>query len=443
MNTAVLKTGNSELRIPPEVLALLSALQLRNPDTTPLKQLTDEEWTSLLDFSNRAQLTLPIAQLPMTGFPDWVVEQLRTYLADNALRFERVKATYREAAGALEHAGVEHIVIKGFTQAPDYVASPKLRPQSDIDIFCTSDGIDAAHSALQGIGYEPSDVEISYAFADHRVTLVRPGHWQWRGNHFDPEMPLSIEVHFCLWNEKVSRVRDPGTWLFWERRTRREVEGLSFACLSPVDQLAHFTLHILRNILAREWIIHHVRELAVFLHTHANDEHFWETWKATHPPLLRSYGAIAFYYAHAWFGCMMHPVAACEIDILPAMQKSWLHRFSGSALELMFHRNRDCVWLHLSLLSSPKEKWKLLKRTFIPTSVGPIGFVPIQVRYKRLVEPRGSRPWQRYLNYMVDRVADYSRSTFITLERGLRWRLSDVTLPQISGQARVKQIEAE
>jgi Uncharacterised nucleotidyltransferase len=427
MNKSILESAKTALRIPPEFAALLPALQLRRPDTTHLKALSDREWASLLTFSNLAQLSLPIAQLPMVGFPDWIVEQLKINIADNALRFERVKATYREADEALRHAGVEHVVIKGFTQAPDYVASPQLRPQSDIDIFCPSESIDAAYSALQSIGYKPSSVKISYAFADHRVTLVRPGNWQWRGNPFDPEMPLSIELHFCLWNEGVSRIRDPGTDLFWERRTRREVEGLSFACLSPVDHLAFLTLHILRNLFLREWIIHHVRELAFFLHTHTDDEQFWEIWRKTHSPLLRSYEAIAFYYAHAWFGCLMHPFPAREISCLQVTQQSWLRYFSGSALESMFHPNKDSVWLHLSLLASLKDKWKLLSRTFIPNSNGRMGLVSLQVLNRRLIQPRGKRPWQHYIDCLIFRSVAYARCSLSTLRRGLLWRLSEDT----------------
>ena len=356
MNLSSLESGGTALRIPPEVRALLRALQLRMPDTASLERLSDKEWTRLLDFCDIAHLTLPITQLPMNGFPNWVVERLRTNLADNALRYERVKATYREAADALDRAGVEHIVIKGFTQSPDFVADPRLRRQSDIDIFCPPESIDVANGALRAIGYKPSDAEISYAMADHDATLVRPGDWHWRNNLFDPEMPLGIELHFCLWNERVSHIRVQDTELFWERRTTREVNGLSFPCLNPVDHLAYFTLHILRNLFLGDWIVHHVRELAFFLHSRADDESFWQTWSQTHSPSLRSVEAIVFYYARAWFDCHLHPLAEHEIDILPSARRSWLRCFAGSALELMFEQNKDFLWLQLSLLSSGREK---------------------------------------------------------------------------------------
>lgn len=428
MYTSTPEFETTKLRIPSEVKALLSALQLSDPDISRLRKLTSEEWASLLDFCDLAQLTLPLAQLRMNGMPHWVRERLQTNLADNALRFERVKATYREVAGALESAGVEHVVIKGFTQAPDYVTDPRLRPQADIDMFCPSESIDDAYNACEAIGYKPSDVKISYARADHGVTLVRPGNFKWRGRLYDPEMPLSIELHFCLWNERISRIPVPGAELFWGRRTTREVDNLSFSCLSDVDHLAYLALHILRNVLLTDWIIHHVRELAVFFHNRANDEAFWKIWAETHSPSLRSLAAIAFYYARAWFGCRLHPMAAREIDSLPAACRSWLKYFSGSALELMFHPNKDSVWLHLSLLSNRVEKWKLFKRTFIPSRIGPIGYIPIQARNRRLVQPRGRHPWQQYIAYMITRAIGYGRTNLATLARGLRWRLSEDSL---------------
>ena len=422
MNASTLEFGKTTLRIPPEVRALLHALQLSRPDTTSLQKLSEREWTSLLDFCDIAHLTLPVAQLPMMGFPNWVVERLRTNLSDNALRFERVKATYREAAEALGRAGVEHVVIKGFAQSPDYVPDPRLRRQSDIDIFCLPESLEDANGALRAIGYKPSNAKISYAMADHDATLVRSGDWRWRNNLFDPEMPLDIELHFCLWNERVSRIRVPDAGLFWERRTTREVDGISFSCLSSVDHLAYLTLHILRNLFLGDWIVHHVRELAFFLHSRADDEAFWQTWSKTNSPSLRSLEAIIFYYAHAWFDCYLHPLAAHEIDTLPATHRSWLQCFAGSALEAMFEQNKDFLWLHLSLLSSCKEKLKILSRILIPAHVLSINSPYIRMHNKRLLPAAGRPLWRQYISYLISRSAAHSRVNIATLTRGLRWR---------------------
>jgi hypothetical protein len=424
MNALTPEIERRELRIPPEVRALLLALQTSEADTRALAQLSDEEWATLLAFCNIAHLTLPLAQLSTKGFPNWVIDRLRTNLADNALRFERVKSTYHEAARALRQAGIEHVVVKGFTQSPDYVPNPRLRAQSDIDIFCPSESIDDAYVALQAIGYKPSSAKINYARADHREPLIRLENWQWKGNPFDPDMPLGIELHFCLWNQFASGIPVPETNLFWDRRTARQVEGLSFSCLSPVDQLAYLTLHILRNIFLADWVIHLVRELSVFLHSRADDHIFWRQWNKSYSSSLRSMQAIAFYYGRAWFGCRLHPLAAQEIDRLPALLRSWLGAFSGSALEIMFRLNKDSLWLQLILISSPKEKLKIIKRTLLPVPIGSIDSPTVRVRNKRLARSSGSSPLRQYIDYLISRSATHGRASLATLRRGLLWRVS-------------------
>ncbi|MGC2212274.1 MAG: nucleotidyltransferase family protein [Silvibacterium sp.] len=423
MNSLMIGTETAALKIPPEAIALIAALQLREPDTSLLQVLSDQEWTSLLTFSDLAHLTLPLAQLPGTGFPSWVVERLAINSADNALRFERVKASYKEAADALDHAGIEHIVIKGFAQAPEYVKDARLRAQSDIDLYCPAEKIKSAQIALQSIGYVPNK-EVDYSRADHAPTMVRTGNWKWQGNPFDPEMPLSIELHFCLWNEATCLFPIRGVDAFWDRRIKRVVEELSFPSLSPLDQLGYFALHILRNVLPNQWVIHHVRELAVFLHSHATDDAFWKDWSETHDPSLRQLEAIAFYYAHAWFDCRLHQQVENAIANIASVQQRWLHRFAGSALEVMFHQNKDSVWLHLSLLESFSKKLILLKQTFVPTHISSIDSTAVKVDNRRLRGLSGAHPFKQYVAYLASRSASYSSLSVTTLLRGIRWRFS-------------------
>ena len=405
---------------------MLAALHLSDPDTSLLKALDDREWSRLLEFCNTAHLTLQLAQVATDGFPDWVVDRLRANLADNALRFEQIKAIYREAAKALDDVKVEHIIVKGFTQAPDYVADPRLRRQSDLDFFCPPERIDDARAALEAVGYKSYDV--IKEIADHTSVLVRLGNWQSRGNPFDPEMPLGIDLHFCLWNERVSLIRIPEVDLFWERRTTRVVDGLSFPCLSPVDHLGYLSLHILRNIFLYDWIVHHVRELAIFLNSHADDDAFWQSWCEIHSPSLRSFEAIAFYYARAWFGCRLHHQAAQEIANLGVLQQSWLQRFSGSSLDVMFRQNKDSVWLHLSFVSAHRDRWKILRRCLIPPRIAPIGAPSVNMRHKRLITSTGSNPLRQYIAYLISRSAAHGRASFTTLAKGLGWHLSQYRL---------------
>jgi MFS family permease len=405
--------------IPNEVGALLSALQLGQPDPGPLAKLSKEQWVSLIAFCDIAHLTLPLAQLAAPDFPQWIRERLSTNLKDNAQRFEKLREAYCEVHDALCQAGIEFVVIKGFTHAPDYVASPRLRAQWDIDIVCLPEQIDRAQVALEEIGYYASQQKRDKR-ADHVPSLSRQSNWTWNGNLFDPDLPLGIELHFCLWNESSMRFPiEVGD--FWNRRTVRIVEGLTFPVLNPVDHLGYLALHILRNILNNDWIIHLVRELAVFLHAHSDDDLFWTEWAELHDPQLRSFEAIAFYYARAWFGCSLHPQVEEAISGLRPIQLHLLSRISVTGLQNMFRQNKDSIWLHLTLLSSMQTKGGMLVKTLIPSSVSSISSPAVLTRNKRRIQPKSNSRWLQYISYLIARSGSHLQSNGTTVARGFTW----------------------
>ena len=408
MDRRLIGNGTCAPRIPREVAALIAALQMKGAVTDGLVELKDHEWDSLLRFCDPAHLTLPLLQVESSDFPSWVVDRLRGNAADNTARFERVKSTYLEVAAAFEKAGVEYVVLKGFTQAPEYVANPRLRQQSDLDLYLPKEMMSPAKAALEGIGYRPEQTQ-DYSLADHLPAMVRHGSWKWRGNPFDPDMPLSIELHFCLWNEAVSGFPVPELNRFRDRRITRSIEDISFPALDPVDHLGYFAVHILRDLLHADWIIHRVRELAVFLHKHAEDDKFWRDWREAHSSSFRALQAIAFSHARAWFSCDVHPDVQCQIAALPPLHREWLKRFTGSALEGMFRRNKDRVWLHASLVKPTRKRLELIWRTILPTRVSPVAGPAVRIRKQRLKESGISNAYVRYLAYIVDRTIAHLR----------------------------------
>jgi Uncharacterised nucleotidyltransferase len=414
--------GNGLLvpNIPKEVAALMDALQLQDADTSALKALTDREWEALLSFSDLAHLTLSLFDLPGDGFPAWVADRLSQNASDNAARFERVKRTYREAAAALVNANVEFLVLKGFTQAPDYVRSGRLRMQSDLDIYCPAGATELAAKTLRSIGYVLEDT-LDYAHADHLPALIRIGDWQWGGNSFDPEMPLSIELHFCLWNESQTLLPLPEERGFWNRRTVRTVEDFTFPTLNSKDQLAYFSLHILRNLLGENWILHHVRELATFLHAHAKDDAFWLGWRTDHSDSLRRLEAIAFSLAMRWFRCEVHDEVHAAIADMSSAVTTWLERFSGSSLEGMFRPNKDYVWLHAALLSSARDKRRVLKRALIPDHVPRRNSPAIGLKQRRRTRASADHTYLQFVSYLGSRVASHLSLVPPTLYKGIGW----------------------
>ncbi|MCL2659153.1 MAG: MFS transporter [Acidobacteriaceae bacterium] len=412
--------------IPAEVSALFSALRLSEPDARPLSRLSDKQWNSLLEFSDLARLTLPLAQLPMGGLPFWVVQRLRINLDDNAERFERMKGSYQEISAVLIRSGIEFIVLKGFTQVPDYVSSPRLRVQSDFDIYCLPEHIEAARTALESIGYFSDTHYKNYRSADHIPILLRYGNAKWNGNNDDSEIPFGIDLHFCLWNTRVLRFPVPVD-NFWRRRVTRNLEGMEFPALQPVDQLGYLSLHILRGLLRNDWTVNYVRELAVFLHAHMEDDLFWETWSKLHDSSLQKFEVVSFYLARSWFACKMHRYAEHAIASLPINQFNWLSHVSASALDNMFCANKDAVWLHLTYLRFVRDRIAVLRQTFFPLGISGIHAPCVLLRNRRRVQARGPL-WIQYITYLFSRTLNYFRAGTTALWHGFYWRLTRARL---------------
>ena len=391
--------GTVSPRIPREVAALVDALQLEGANTDALLTLEDEDWMRLLEFCDLAHLTLPLSRVQITAAPEWVRQRLEQNLSDNARRFEHLKAVYLEAAAALGRAGVSHMVLKGFTQSPDYVKDPRLRLQSDIDFYCPQEDVEKAQSALMKIGYQPDEGRDIHA--DHLPGLTRRGTWKWRGNAYDPDMPLGIEVHFCFWNDAASLIEIPEVERFWDRRVIRRLEKMEFQALHPIDQLGFLALHIVRGVMSGDWVIHHVHELATFLHHRTRDVEFWSQWHETHSANLRRMEALAFSLARKWFSCSLPEVAHVEIDRLPPGQKRWLDRYGGAPLEAMFRHNKDGRLLQLLLTRSKTSRQSVLRKVMVPALMPGLDAPAVRIRYRRSRPPTAANRFVQYGRYLV------------------------------------------
>jgi hypothetical protein len=263
--------------------------------------------------------------------------------------------------------------------------------QSDLDFYCPPDQIERAQKALEEIGYRSVD-GVDYRAADHVPTLSRPTSWCWKGNSFDPEMPLSIELHFCLWNERVSFIPAEEFGPFWRRREVRNNDAFSFPALSRVDQLGYFSLHILRGIIAGDWIVHHVREMACFLHARSDDAEFWRAWETKHGARFRSLQAVAFSLAERWFSCTLPDPVRRQVEMLSPLQSTWLARFGASPLEGMFRHTKDGRLLQILLTDSQPARRLALRRAIIPASIAGASGSAKHILYRRQVHvPKDNR----------------------------------------------------
>jgi len=360
---------------PRHVTALISALSFGSPRPELLRTLDDAQWRDILIFGDLMHLTIPLAQRWGDHCPNWVRSRIDENIADNTRRFQIIKTTYAEIADVLRTARLEHVVLKGFTKSPDYAPEPRHRSQSDIDLFCPPQMISGARDVLSTIGYEPV-YEFENMPWDHLPPLRRKTSWRWRGNAYDPEMPLSVELHHCLWDHAAARCGPEDLTAFWERRVERQLEEITFSALSPIDNLGYIALNLLRDLLRLGIVTSQVYELAWFLHANAHNEEFWTRWAETHDEELKRLESVSFLLAATWFGCDLADVVSAEIERLPVGARRWFDLPATSPSPLGWLRpSKDGLWLHTSLLASASEKRRLILRRLLPRRVRPVNVV--------------------------------------------------------------------
>lgn len=389
----------------------MAALEF-GPETTPIA--AGVPWPEALDFCDRASLTLWLGARMGDALPDWVRARIGRNLKENTERLARVQALQLQVSEWLGAAGIQHIFLKGTTQSPHFVADPRLRAQYDLDLYCPPEDARRAWNLFIENGYEPVEKPGAHP-TDHLPALVRKTGWEWRGgSHFDPEIPLAIEVHYQFWDEGMERLGAPGVDEFWARRKGQ--------ALDTPDALAYAALHLLRHVLRGSVRPCHVYEIAWFLEHHAGDTPFWNRWRELHAPGLRRLEAIAFRLAREWFGCALGPAADDEVCTLPAPVREWFEAFSFSPLEAWFHPNKDELWLHLVLLNSARDKVVVARRRVFPTGMpGPVDAVCIPA--EQLTFGRRMLKYARTARFLAGRAAFHTRSLAALVQSGVRWRM--------------------
>jgi hypothetical protein len=405
--------------IPLGIAAALAALRFETADIGLYAELGESEWNQALRFCDRARLTLLLGWKCGAALPEAVRRRIAGNLARNQRKLERYKSGFVEIAQSLEAESIEYAALRGLTHMGDYVPEPRLRRQSDIDLLCPAASLKPAAEKLASLGYRQME-ELAGLPTDHLPIMIRDSGWQWKGDHYDPDMPISVDLHFRLWDERTERFAAPGTEHFWDRHTSEVFDGLRVPCLNPADRLGSAALHTLRHMLRSDLIPSHIYEIAWFLHTHTADDDFWNEWRRLHAPELRRLEAIVFRLAAEWFGCRLPPVAAEEIASLPEAARLWFAEYAASGMEAFFRPNKSELWLHFALLESARDKRAVFLRRV----------VPLKLPATATLAPERHLTWKARLRrrakdaaYAASRASFHLRSLPRVVWEGARWWL--------------------
>ena len=404
--------------VPSPVAALVAALSFTDPRVEPLRSLTRGDWEQLLSRWGVLRLMIPLRRYRAEAVPEWVRSKIDANLEDNAERLENIKACYREFLDASPE-GAEHVILKGFAQYPDLIEHPRFRVQSDIDIHCPPESLLPARDTLLKLGYETRRGERTVA-ADHMPIMIRRSGWEWRGNPFDPEMPVSFEIHGRLWNDQLEGFGPPVAELsrFWLRRTENQFDGLRFPALATIDNVGYCALNVLRDALRDSMSVQLVYELARFLDLRSDDQQLWGNWRELHSEGLRRLETVSFLLASNLFACHLSGAIQAEVERLPHAAKVWFRSYAHSPLAASFVPNKDALWLHLSLLESPYARGKILLNRLLPSRVPPFEAAHVQKVSSAAASQTRLAKTSRYLRYAAARITFHLRILPHTLWRG-------------------------
>ncbi|HEY7210537.1 MAG TPA: MFS transporter [Bryobacteraceae bacterium] len=381
----------------PVLRALLEALQLQNASAGGLQNLTVAQWNDLLTLCDKSQTTLLLRCLHRDDLPAWVRERIDGNWRDNIVRSERWHNALREIAAALSQNSIGFILLKGTTHSPDLSPDPLLRGYGDIDLWCLPEEVHYAQAVLQSLDYRP----VGTSKSRHLAPMVRQRTWEWRGDYFDPDLPLSVDLHYQLWDGEMECIAGPDEREMW----LRSVVFSEFAVLDKADTLTFAALHLLMHLLHGDLRLQRAWEIAYFLHTHFAATEFWRRWQTLYPDDVRRVQLVIFSLAHLWFGCELPPLVAVESKTLPPEIQLWIARYGWSPVSSLVTPSKDELWLNLSLLGSWRDKCRILARRLLPVAGASTFAAESQI-------PR---------IFFWHRLRHHTRSFLPTCLRGLAW----------------------
>jgi hypothetical protein len=96
------------------------------------------------------------------------------------------------------------------------------------------------------------------------------------------------------------------------------------------------------------------------------DDGFWRTWRGRHEESLQRVSLIAFALGNQWFHCRLPGAVRESMERLPAEVHRWLRNYGYSPVNGLIRPNKDELWLHWNLISSPRRRVSVIGRRLIP-----------------------------------------------------------------------------
>jgi hypothetical protein len=316
--------------------AIVDSLQLSGAsyDFGRLACFSPRHWGQTLGWIDRAGLTLYLLeQLKTCGatevLPPRVLARFERNLADNRCRVDHLLDETSCINEKLDQAGVQYVVIKGFSLWPEFCSNPYLRTQCDLDYLVAGQSLRSAQNVLLELGYERRHRSDLKQFAFERPLRRVP-------SQFDSPYKLQttpmVELHVGIWENVTHRVPLEEPAFVLNSPKLKEWGGLRFPVLSEEDalllQLIHVFQHMLSCWVKLSWLL----EIGRFMEKRQRNPLFWKQFsqRLEGAPRLTEFSTIALGLTANMFSAPMPEVAEDWGQLLRPRARLWLENYSRS-----------------------------------------------------------------------------------------------------------------
>lgn len=254
----------------------------------------DIRWPGLVDTALQQRVGhLVLGELHRWELPPEVADEIaeleRSEFVETAVRKGAIRETLRRVVRVLDEAGVEFLLMKGFSLDLD-----GRRPLRDLDVLVHEKDLERALAALKAAGHQYIGDDINlHVRADERGNMRRQLAWNNQFQLRDLENGTLLEVHTNLFERRRTHALDldpllDGVGIFFEQKEwdaelgchvfPAELQLLAmcmYACVkySPAHENLRLGIlvdidRILRRGVDRERFMEHVRRFEVTPHVH-------------------------------------------------------------------------------------------------------------------------------------------------------------------------------
>lgn len=399
--------------------AIIGGLQLSGSyDYGQLARFSPRDWEQTVGWIDRAGLTLYLLErLKACGatevLPPRVLARFERNLADNTCRVDHLLYETGCINEKLDQAGVQYVVIKGFSLWPEFCSNPYLRTQCDLDYLVARQSLRSARNALLELGYETRHRRFDVQqFAFERPLRRVPSQFD---SPYKVQTTPTVELHVGIWEDMTHRVPLEEPAFDLNSPKFKEWGGLRFPVLNDEDALLLQVLHAFQHMLSYWVKLSWLLEIGRFMEKRSRDSLFWKQFgkRLQSEPQLAEFSAIAFELSANVFSAPMPEVAQPWSQCLHPSARLWLDNYARRwALgETPPHKSRVFPDSKLSLFISGEYIPDLRARRDTLWH----GLMPCKIPGKQpaaIFTQVKNRPWTRMQALWVDSAFTMQRLSF-------------------------------